>query len=231
MKDYLLFIDTETSGLPKKWNKPYSDNKNWPFSIQIAWIIFSKDGQKIKQENFYINENDISIEPSSLKTHGINIDFLKEKGERRKKVLSKLAYDIKKYKPMIVGHFMELDFHVLSADFYRSKIENPMKDLPLFCTMLASDIFVKNPQSKYLRLSQLYDYLFSKEAKDLHNALTDASITSVCFFEMNNRKLITDELIKSQQDKFQSKQLSTSGLIWSWIFFTALLLIIILLLL
>lgn len=227
MKEYLLFIDTETSGLPKKWNKPYSDNKNWPFSIQIAWIIFSKDGKEIKKDNFYIRENDFTIDPSSLKTHGITKDFLKENGERRKKVMSKLAYDIKKYKPMLVGHFMELDYHVLGADFFRSGMENPMKELPLFCTMLASDIFVKNPQSKFLRLSQLYDYLFNKKATNIHNALTDATITADCFFEMLKRGHISDELIMSQQSKFQPKQISTTGLAWAWVFFISLLIVII----
>lgn len=231
MKEYLLFIDTETSGLPKKWNQPYSDNKNWPFSVQIAWIVYTNDGKEIKQENFYINENDFSIEPSSLKTHGITKEFLKEKGERRKKVLSKLAYDIKKFKPMLIGHFMELDFHVLGADFFRCGLENPMKESPLFCTMLASDVYVKNPQSKFLRLSQLYDYLFNKQAVNIHNALTDVTITATCFFEMLKRNDITDQTIDAQQNKFKVKQISKTGLIWAWIFFTAMLFIIILLVL
>ncbi len=227
MKEYLLFIDTETSGLPKKWNKPYSDNKNWPFTVQVAWIIFSSDGKKVKEENFYIREDDFSIELSSLKTHGITKEYLNENGERRKKVMSKLAYDIRKYKPMLIGHFMELDFHVLSADFYRSGIENPMKNLPLFCTMLASDIYVKNPQSKFLRLGQLYEYLFNKKAINIHNALTDATITAECFFEMLKRGHITDELIASQQDKFEPKKLSTTGVVWAWVFFISLLIVII----
>ncbi len=56
MSDYLLFIDTETSGLPKKWGLPYSAKNNWPFSVQIAWVIYTKEGQKVKQENHFIKE-------------------------------------------------------------------------------------------------------------------------------------------------------------------------------
>ncbi len=35
----ILFIDTQTTGLPKNWNAPITDTKNWPRLVQIAWII------------------------------------------------------------------------------------------------------------------------------------------------------------------------------------------------
>jgi DNA polymerase-3 subunit epsilon len=231
VKDYILFIDTETSGLPKKWNKPYSTQGNWPYSIQIAWIIFQKDGTEIKSENHYIKDNDFEIEASSLKIHGISSEFLHENGEKRKKVMSKLAYDIKKYKPMLVGHFLELDFHMLGVDFYRSGIENPTQNLPLFCTMYASAPYVKNPQAKYLRLSQLYTYLFNEKVDNLHNALTDAKVTALSFFEMLKRGEITEDLIIAQQSLFKKKKLSNTGKAWAAIFFISIITIILIIIL
>src|SRR5690606_34885368 len=203
-----LFVDTETSGLPKKWNQPYSVKGNWPFSIQIAWIIFNKEGEEIKRENHYINENDFRIEPSSLKVHGITHEFLKENGERRKKVMHKLAYDIKKYNPMLIGHFMELDFHMLNVDFYRSGIESPVQNSPLFCTMLASKDYVKNPRSRYLKLSELYNYLFDKTVTNIHDAIVDAEITAASFFELLKRGEINDSKIEAQQKSFTEDALS-----------------------
>jgi DNA polymerase-3 subunit alpha len=35
---YLIF-DTETTGLPKRWDAPITDTDNWPRCIQIAWQL------------------------------------------------------------------------------------------------------------------------------------------------------------------------------------------------
>ena len=35
----ILFFDTETTGLPKKYDAPASNVDNWPRLIQLSWII------------------------------------------------------------------------------------------------------------------------------------------------------------------------------------------------
>ena len=40
---YLIF-DTETTGLPKKWNAPITDSDNWPRSVQLAWQLHDSKG-------------------------------------------------------------------------------------------------------------------------------------------------------------------------------------------
>lgn len=202
MKDYLIFIDTETSGLPKKWDSPYSNLDNWPFAIQIAWIIFDKDGKEIKRENHYIFEEEFTIDKSSQKIHGITLDFLREYGIKRKPVLRKLAYDIKKYNPLIIGHFIELDLHILNVDFKRAGLKHFIAKSNLFCTMLNSRKYAKNPQYRFLPLSALYKYLFGEDPNNMHNALTDAEVTAKCFFELVKQGEIDEEDITQQQAYF-----------------------------
>ena len=193
MTDYLLFIDTETSGLPKRWDLPYSTKRNWPSAIQVSWIVFSKDGQKIKEESKYIWEKDILLSPAAHKIHGLTKSFLENNGSARKDVLDLLVKDLQEFQPMVVGHFMELDFHVIGADFYRAGIENPMVDLPSFCTMLATTHLVSNPQVRFLKLGELYQLLFERTLLEQHNALVDAKATAKVFFELQKRKEITGE--------------------------------------
>ncbi len=45
---YLLF-DTETTGLPKKWNAQASDVDNWPRLVQIAWLYQDYDNYILKK--------------------------------------------------------------------------------------------------------------------------------------------------------------------------------------
>jgi len=39
-----LVFDTETTGLPKRWNAPISDHENWPRCVQIAWQLHDDFG-------------------------------------------------------------------------------------------------------------------------------------------------------------------------------------------
>ncbi len=206
MSQYLLFIDTEATGLPKKWNQPYSNTKNWPHIVQVAWVICKKNGEEVKKENHYIINSDFKISAQAKKIHGITPQFLSENGKNRNLIMGFLAHDLHTYNPMMVGHFVELDLHLLNADFYRTGIANNLKNLPVFCTMLASAKYVQNYGVDNLRLAELYTLLFNKKADNLHNALGDALNTAECYFELIKRGDITDELIEKQQEIILKKQ-------------------------
>ncbi|GEO12194.1 3'-5' exonuclease [Segetibacter aerophilus] len=199
MKEHLLFIDTEASGLPKNWNLPYDSPGNWPYCVQISWVIYSKDQKEVKAENHYIKDNDFTIEESATKIHGITREFLDAKGESRKDVLKLLADDLTIFEPLVVGHFMQFDIHMLGADFFREGLENPLKKDQTFCTMLGSINLIKNPSVKFLRLEQLFKTLFRKDLEDHHNAIVDARATAMCFFELLKRGEISEETIERQQ--------------------------------
>lgn len=216
MKDYLLFIDTEASGLPKNWSLPYSAPDNWPFSVQISWLLYSQDGKILKQENHYIHEDDFKIAKPAIKVHGITHAFLTENGKSRKEVMKLLRDDVIRYEPLIIGHFMDFDLHMLGADFYRTGIENPVKKEMAFCTMLATTHSVKNPSRKYFKLGELYETLFGEVLNNQHNALADAKATADCFFELMKRGEIDDNKIESQQREITeivSKSKPASGCI------------------
>lgn len=216
MKDYLLFIDTEASGLPRKWNLPYSRENNWPHALQVSWIIYSKDQKEVKREDHYINESDFEISAQAFEIHKITRELLSSRGESRRSVMQLLADDLKKYKPLVIGHFLELDYHVLAADFYRSDVANPFHDeaLPAFCTMLGSTKYVRNPSARYVRLGELYNSLFNRDFENPHNALADAGATADCFFELLNRGDITEKNIEDQKLNLNIQQYETKRPGW-----------------
>ncbi len=199
MQDYLLFIDTETSGLPKNWNLPYTEDANWPHAIQVSWVIYTNSCQEVKRDNHYISDDDFTISKGAFKTHGITREFLKQNGESRKNVMQFLYNDLEKYKPLVVGHFMELDYHMTGAAFHRLGMEQPISNLPMYCTMLGSKYLVRNPQRQYLKLGKLYELLFDKPLLKQHNAMTDALATAECFFELRRMGAVDDDKIAKQQ--------------------------------
>ncbi len=214
MKNYVLFVDTETSGLPKDWKKPYSASGVWPSILQIAWIIYTREGKPIKTENHFIHDPTYQISPSSEKIHGITREFLEEHGERRKKVMRLLFKDLQQYRPLVVGYFMKLDFHMLSAGFYRSGLTNPLKKLPTFCLMKVTAPYCRVPSRQYLRLDELYLYLFHRPLQHHHDAMADAQATAQCFFTLEKKGDIDRNKIVSQQSvEKETKKMFPQGVI------------------
>lgn len=210
MKDYLLFVDTETSGLPKNWEKPYDAVDNWPYIVQLAWVVYTREGEEVKSENHYIKPLDYSICDISRKIHGISDEFLMEHGKARKDVMQLLHKDLLHYQPLVVGHFMQLDYHMMGLGFYRAGLMNPLLALPTFCTMQHSNVFYRESGHKYMRLGQLYARLFGTALQEQHNALVDATATARCFFELWRRGEITESVLAQQKQHYALKEKSTT---------------------
>ena len=69
---YLIF-DTETTGLPKRWDAPISDLDNWPRCIQIAWQLHDNLGNCIEHQDYLVQPEGFNIPYDAEKIHGIFI--------------------------------------------------------------------------------------------------------------------------------------------------------------
>ena len=201
VRDFLLFIDTEASGLPKNWDLPYSAGGNWPYAVQISWLVYSAEGLKIKEEDHYIKDNDFTISPEATRIHHLRQDFLGINGQRRKTVLQMLTDDLLQYQPMLVGHFLNLDRHVIGAEYYRAGMTDPSINLEGFCTMMGTTHLQPNPRQRYLRLGDLYESLFHRSLENQHDALSDATATAACFFQLRKTGQIRPENNMSIADR------------------------------
>lgn len=204
MEDFILFVDTETSGLPKNWDKPTVEQ--WPYIVQVAWVIFNKEGEEVKRENHYIRDEKITIDPQSEKIHGITQDTLMARGEKRVKVLKKLSKDLKYYKPLLVGHLIEFDKQMLGLSLQRAGLRNDLNSYPSFCTMRSNAHYMRLSNQAYPKLGELYQTLFGKPMEGQHDALSDCLGTATCFFELVLRNEVTDRVILQQQKEFAKRQ-------------------------
>ena len=198
MRDYLLFIDTETSGLPTDWRQPYANAAAWPHILQVAWVVYTKAGELVKTEAAYLRPADYDISPAAGLVHGLTLAFLERHGQGRHAVMQRLLADLGRYDPLVVGHFMELDFHMVGVTLHRAGLPNALLSRPLFCTMRLSEDFVRTPGRRFLRLPELYERLFGRPMLREHDALVDAQATADCFWELRRRGEISPEALRAQ---------------------------------
>ncbi|UOQ67585.1 3'-5' exonuclease [Hymenobacter volaticus] len=198
MQQFLLFVDTETTGLPSGWTKPYSVERNWPSIAQLAWVVYTLEGELVKTENHYIRVPAGRMRPSATAIHGLTPTFLEQHGEACPTIMQRFFNDLRTYCPLVVGHYMRLDFHMIGVEFYRTGLPNLLAELPTLCTMQTSQRQAQAQERSFLRLGELHEYLFKEPMVRQHDALIDAQATARCFFELRRLGDLSDETISAQ---------------------------------
>ena len=189
---YYLFFDTETTGVPDNWNAPITDFDNWPRIVQIAWLIYDREGNQILKNQFIIKPSGFEIPIEASNVHGITTEYSLEHGTPIEDVLLKFEKHCEKSK-YLIAHNINFDSKVTSSEYLRILSRNPISKLEKMCTMESSTNYCKIPGDygyKWPKLSELHVKLFGVDFKGAHDALADIEATAKCFWEMRKLKLI-----------------------------------------
>ncbi|MBE9490735.1 MAG: DNA polymerase III subunit alpha [Bacteroidetes bacterium] len=205
---YLIF-DTETTGLPKRWNAPITDTDNWPRCIQIAWQLHDQLGGLIEHQDYLVQPEGFNIPYDAEKIHGISTELAQEKGISLNEVLEKFNEALNKTK-FIVGQNVKFDLNIMGCEFTREDIANQLQELPVLDTCSEhTATLCKLPGGRYGKfklptLAELHHYLFNKPFNEAHNATADVEATTRCFFELIRREEFTKEQLDVQPDYFKN---------------------------
>lgn len=187
-----LFFDTETTGLPKNYNAPTTDFKNWPRVIQLAYLIFDEKGNELKTKEVIIKPNGFTIPQAASNVHRISTERAIAEGISLNIVLKEFEQDIKEV-DILVAHNISFDEAIMGCEFLRNGFNNPLPRKKKTCTMKCSTNFCEIPGKygfKWPTLSDLYIKLFGKKFDEAHNALADIRATADCFWELKRLKII-----------------------------------------
>ncbi len=203
---YLIF-DTETTGLPKRWDAPITDTDNWPRCIQIAWQLHDAMGNCIESQDYLVQPEGFNIPYDAEKIHGISTDLAKEQGIPLTEVLEKFNDALGKTK-FVVGQNVKFDLNIMGAEFVRERVENTLQELPVLdtCTEHTANL-CQIPGGRYGKfklptLSELHEHLFNVGFAEAHNATADVEATTRCFFELVRLGEYTQEQLDVEPDYF-----------------------------
>jgi len=204
---YLIF-DTETTGLPKRWNAPVSDTDNWPRCIQIAWQLHDALGNLVDRQDYLIQPEGFNIPYDAEKIHGISTELAQEKGHPLADVLEKFNDALTKTK-FVVGQNVGFDINIMGAEFYRADLKTLLGELPVLDTCTEHTALLcelpggRGGKFKLPTLTELHQYLFKTPFSEAHNATADVEATTRCFLELVRRKQYTKEQLDVQPDYFE----------------------------
>ena len=205
---YLIF-DTETTGLPKRWDAPITDTDNWPRCIQIAWQLHDAMGNLIESEDYLVKPEGFNIPYDAEKIHGISTELAEEQGVALSEVLEKFNIALGKTK-FVVGQNVKFDLNIMGAEFVREDVTNQLQELPVLdtCTEHTASL-CQLPGGRYGKfklptLTELHQYLFNKPFSEAHNATADVEATTRCFLELIRRKQYTKEQLDVEPEYFEN---------------------------
>jgi DNA polymerase III subunit epsilon len=191
---FLLFFDTETTGLPRNWNAPLHDLDNWPRMVQLAWILCDEAGNELASANRIILPQGFLIPPEASRVHGITTERALAEGISLATAIDEVLPHIVKAR-CIVAHNIAFDEKILGAECLRLERPFPFEKKLMRCTMKESTDYCGLPgrygRYKYPSLTELHRKLFQKAIRDAHNALADVAACKAAFYELRSRGIIT----------------------------------------
>jgi DNA polymerase III epsilon subunit-like protein len=187
-----LFFDTETTGLPKDWRAPITDLSNWPRLVQLAYLLYDDDGNKITGGNTIVKPDGFTIPEDAARIHGITTTRAEKEGKDLQIVLLDFHEAIQRA-DYLVAHNIRFDEKIVGAEFLRNRMEDCIPAKKKICTMQSSTNYCALPGTngyKWPKLAELHQKLFNTGFEEAHNAAADIAATVKCFWELKRLGII-----------------------------------------
>ncbi|QNL49447.1 DNA polymerase III subunit alpha [Olivibacter sp. SDN3] len=204
---YLIF-DTETTGLPKRWDAPITDTDNWPRCIQIAWQLHDEMGNLVEHQDYLVKPDGFNIPYDAERIHGISTELALEQGMPLMDVLEKFNIALGK-STFVVGQNIGFDINIMGCELHRMSVANTLTEKPVLdtCTEVTANLLQlpggRGGKFKLPNLTELHEYLFGVPFAEAHNATADVEATARCFLELIKRKVFTATELQVQEDYFE----------------------------
>jgi DNA polymerase III epsilon subunit-like protein len=196
MAHRVLIIDVETTGLPKKRYELPTNVDNWPYPVQIAWVLFKcshagRPGRILRKSSRLIKPDGWIVPAETTAIHGISHDTALQHGESLLTVMTEVQ-EVLHHTHAICCHNTAFDIPVLISASIRAGIQYDtllVSQKPTICTMtigtpickLVREYTGKNGVYRRIKppkLSEMYEYLFKRPfVGRLHDASEDCRAT------------------------------------------------------
>ena len=195
-----LFFDVETNGKATNFHAPMTKLDNWPRVTQLAYILYSEQGDKIHAYSNLVKPDGWEIPKEKFFIdNGMSTERNEKEGVEIKKLLENFCREISdNICEYLIAHNISFDYNCLGAEMIRANVR-ACKKLTQICTMKSSTDFchlINNFSAlnyKWPKLEELHEKLFGVKFDGAHDALADVEATAKCFFELVDRKIIVLE--------------------------------------
>ena len=207
---YIIF-DTETTGLPKRWNAPLTDSENWPRCIQIAWQVHADSGELLSHEDYLIQPDGFTVPYDAEQIHGISTALAEQQGRPLDEVLTLFSTALEQAE-YLGGHNVTFDLNIMGAEFLRLGDHNPLEEAQVIdtCTEETAQLCQlpggRGGKFKLPTLTELFIHLFGAGFGEAHNATADVEATTRCFLELLRKGQLHPPVLEGKSEQIRVLQ-------------------------
>ena len=189
-----ITFDTETTGLPRERWGQIADSSNWPYIIQLSWMLYDNELNRVTKGNDIIKiDADVNLTPESINVHGITRERCNREGIPIKTAILNFQKALKEA-DVVIAHNLNFDKRLMMAECHRNGMRHEFyNSKAYYCTMKNSIDLCKieaisqktgEKYFKYPKLTDLHIHLFNTIPEGTHDALVDIIICFRCYYKM-----------------------------------------------
>lgn len=204
----VLFLDTETTGVPDRNAQWDEDYQSYPHIVQLAWM------HGTKMESHIIRPEGWEIPDEAIEVHGITNEEAQKKGEPFALVIDLFLADCAEA-TLLCGHNIHFDTSIIKANILRELGReyydaNEVEELlfkgkridTMRPTMKWVDARTQWGRLKFPKLEELYSRCFPGETFPAHNALEDVKAVAKCL-----PVILAEGLVELKVKEYPAEQL------------------------
>lgn len=191
----IMIFDTETTWLPESNDIPPSEWERWPRLVQlgyIRWQYLYGRAVPVAIRTRIILPDGFTIPEAAIQVHRITNEKARQHGDPVTDVVKEFASELEK-SDIVVAHSLKFDKGVILAECFRNGMAVDVFDhCREICTRESTrDIckIEKDGKIKHPKLAELYRFLFNSDFADAHDAFSDVTALSQCFFALADQLL------------------------------------------
>ena len=168
----IVFIDTETTGLPKLRNASPELGHLWPRLVSVAWAC----GKSRAPEELIVKPDGFEIPEGASDVHGITTADALEHGRPLPEVMRRVG-DIVSRSQFVACYNVDFDKNMLLSEAYRMEdagLVQVLRRARWYCVMKRVQKYLCT--DRYMKLQDAHREICSKSA-EYHNASEDVSAT------------------------------------------------------
>jgi DNA polymerase III epsilon subunit-like protein len=184
-----LFIDCETTGLPRSRYFSTENVDDWPHLVQIAWARYAVRGNPESARCHIVRPEGFRIPADATRIHGITHRHARRVGKDLEKVLDEFLEALEVPGTILVAHNLEYDRNVVGAELVRTRKPLGILELNGFCTMKQTTELCQLPRPggfgyKWPTLDELHCFCFGHSYEGAHDAARDLEACARSFFKL-----------------------------------------------
>lgn len=176
-------------------------------------MVVDGTGRELSAVERIVKPDGFTIPTEAANIHGITTEMARNSGIRLVEALVEFAAALEQSKT-VIAHNVDYDRPVLEAEFIRAGMNCSLGSKQLICTKDSSTAYCALPGRygyKWPTLDELHRKLFDAPMGAAHNALVDVRACMKCFYELEERGVISSGSSYSASEAVSTDRVAESG--------------------